>query len=216
VPANPTAWYDAHAERYDALEPGLPGEAAFYATLAQAGQPPALELGCGTGRIALTIARAGVPVVGLDSSAAMLRVARRKSIGLPGVSWVQADMRAFALRQRFGLICIPYRSFQHLLTDVDQQATLACCREHLRPGGLLALNLFNPSSLARFDARSRLPEQPLISQLSQGRPQRLQTADAMSRVLRAAGFVEEAVYGWFDRTPFTETSTEQVWLARVR
>ena len=94
-----------------------------------------LELGCGTGRVTIPIARAGVEVVGLDNAPAMLDVARRKAAAAGvDVRWVTADMRSFQLEQRFGLVIIPFRSFLHLLTDADQlaclsaQSTSTCCR----------------------------------------------------------------------------------------
>lgn len=58
-------------------------------------------------------------------------------------------MRAFAFRCRFGLICVPFRSLQHLLTTADHLATLRRCAEHLQPGGRLAFSLSNPQPLRR-------------------------------------------------------------------
>ena len=132
---------------YDARAEGVPGDVDFFQRLGReahtAGQP-LLELACGTGRVALPIAREGVRVVGLDLSSAMLGLAREKSEGLSTVRWVEGDMRAFELPERFGLVFIPYRSFQHLLTVADQLSCLRCIHRHLVPGGRLALNIFNP------------------------------------------------------------------------
>lgn len=137
--------YDEHmAELYDNLTSGLPGDVEFYVGLAREAVPPVLELGCGTGRIAMPIARAGVDIVGLDSAPAMLAKARERAAGLAGVRWVEADMRDFDLEERFGLVIIPYRAFQHMITVDDQKSCLACVRRHLRDGGRLAFNLFNP------------------------------------------------------------------------
>jgi SAM-dependent methyltransferase len=141
--------YDEYmAEHYDILTPGLAGDVDFYAGLAREAEPPVLELGCGSGRVAIPIARAGVPIVGLDSSPAMLARARERSTNLANVRWVEADMRAFDLPERFGLVIIPYRAFQHMITVDDQRTCLGCIRWHLRDDGRLAFNLFNPDLVA--------------------------------------------------------------------
>jgi SAM-dependent methyltransferase len=105
---------------------------------------PVLELGCGTGRVTLPVAEAGVAVVGLDASPAMLDVARGKSVNRENPRWIEADMADFHLEERFGLVVIPARSFLLLLTVAEQKACLGCIHEHLVPGGRLALNIFNP------------------------------------------------------------------------
>lgn len=143
------SYYDEYmAELYDVLTPGLPGDVDFYVGLAREAAPPVLELGCGTGRIAIPIARAGVEIVGLDSSPPMLAKARERASGLAQVRWVEADMRDFDLGERFGLVIIPYRAFQHMITVDDQKSCLACVRRHLRDDGRLAFNLFNPDLVA--------------------------------------------------------------------
>ncbi len=144
-------YHECIAATYDAASPGVPGDVDFYLALARdahaAGQP-VLELACGTGRVAIPIAQEGIRVVGLDASPAMLDIARRKAGGLDGVRWVEGDMSSFELPERFGLAFIAYRSFQHLLTTVEQLSCLRCVREHLAPGGRFALNVFNPNIVA--------------------------------------------------------------------
>lgn len=137
--------YYEQAELYDQLNPGLPGDVEFYLGLARSATPPVLELGCGTGRVTIPIARAGVPIVGLDAAAPMIAIAQHKAEGVRDVRWIEGDMRCFALDERFGLVFIPYRSFLHLLTTEDQLQALATIHKHLQPGGRLALNIFNPS-----------------------------------------------------------------------
>jgi len=132
---------------YDATVQGVPGDVEFFVRLAReahAAGLPVLELACGTGRVAVPIAREGVAIVGLDASPAMLARAREKAAGLSSARWVDGDMRDFDLPERFGLVAIPFRSFQHLLTVDDQLACLACIRRHLAPGGRLVINVFNP------------------------------------------------------------------------
>lgn len=142
-------FYDPIA--YDAATEGVPGDVDFFMELAKeadtAGQP-VLELACGTGRVAIPIAREGVRVVGLDLNTGMLNRAREKSADLANISWVEGDMRSFALEERFGLVYIPFSSFQHMLTVEDQLSCLRCIRDHLTPGGRLALDIFNPDIVA--------------------------------------------------------------------
>jgi SAM-dependent methyltransferase len=138
--------YDVFADVYDFQYGATTADLDFYLTEARNAQPPVLELACGTGRVTLPIAQAGVPIVGVDSSVEMLDRARQKAIKLGHlpVRWVQADMRDFRLDERFGLALIPARSFLHLLNPEDQIQALANIRNHLVPGGKLALNLFVP------------------------------------------------------------------------
>jgi SAM-dependent methyltransferase len=139
--------YDRWADIYDCQYAGLYDDVEFYLGLAQAATPPVLELACGTGRVTLPIAQAGVPIVGVDSSPRMLDRARTKAAGLGDlpVRWVHADMRDFQLEECVGLIMIPGRSFLHLLEPADQVQALTNIRAHLVPGGRLALNLFVPN-----------------------------------------------------------------------
>lgn len=127
---------------YDVTVPDWPGEIEFYRALAlaTAGQE-VLEIACGTGRVTLQLARAGVRITGLELSSAMLARARVKSAGVPNVTWVPGDMRTFDLGRQFGLVIIPGHSFQFMLTPDDQVQCLRCIQRHLRPGGILAVHL---------------------------------------------------------------------------
>ncbi|MEO5372785.1 MAG: class I SAM-dependent methyltransferase [Alphaproteobacteria bacterium] len=138
--------YDARAALDATLfEDHLP----FYVALAVESGGPVLELGCGTGRVALAIAEAGVEVVGLDLAPAMLaqaEAARARATGpvQARLGFEQGDMTDFDLGRRFALVLVPFRSFQELLTVHDQRSALACIRGHLEPGGRLAADLFDP------------------------------------------------------------------------
>jgi SAM-dependent methyltransferase len=137
-----------YAETYDTVVPDWPDEIEFYRELAaevHAQGDSVLEVACGTGRVAVRLAQAGVDVVGLDLSAAMLAVAREKSAGAGSIRWVQADMRSFDLGETFGLAIIPGHSFQNLLTAGDQVASLASIKRHLVPGGALVVHLDHQS-----------------------------------------------------------------------
>jgi SAM-dependent methyltransferase len=136
---------------YDYYSTGVEGDVGFYVEEAQRAGGPVLELGCGTGRILIPIAEAGVEIVGLDRAPSMLEVARQKVARLDSavqgrVELVEGDMRDFSLGRRFKLVMIPYRAFLHLLTAKDQRQALHCMREHLAAdsGGRLILNIFDP------------------------------------------------------------------------
>jgi SAM-dependent methyltransferase len=138
-------------EEYDARVQPPPGDAGFYLSLAQeahAAGHPVLELACGTGRVAIPIAKEGVRVVGLDRSPEMLARARAKSEGLDNIFLVEGDMENFDLEERFGLVFIPFRSFQHLLTIEDQLSCMRCVHRHLVPDGRFVVNIFNPDIIA--------------------------------------------------------------------
>jgi len=125
------------------------GDEAFYVESALAAGGPVLELGCGTGRITLPIARAGLEIVGLDLSEAMLERCRERLACEPPevrerVRLVQGSMACFDLGERFRLVTTPALTFQHLTRVGDQLACLACVREHLADGGRFILELFHP------------------------------------------------------------------------
>jgi SAM-dependent methyltransferase len=135
---------------YDHVATGVEGDVAFYVAESVASGSPVLELGCGTGRILLPVAEAGVDVVGLDASADMLAIAREKlAASRPDVlrraRLVHGDMRDFELAQSFALVTIPYRAFLHNLSMDDQLRTLERARRHLSEDGRLILNVFDPS-----------------------------------------------------------------------
>ena len=111
-------------EAYDAFYsrpgPQIAGDVAFYEGVAREVGGPVLELACGTGRIALPLAKAGLHVTGVDRSEAMLAMARRKLAALLGpvqgsLTLVNQDMSALNLGQRFGCVFVPFRSFQALI-----------------------------------------------------------------------------------------------------
>lgn len=155
------AEYDPWAPYYDLIQPGLPGEAEFYVYEAALRREPTLELGCGTGRIAIPMAMSGVDVTGLDNSPAMLELCAKKLEQVSPVKGrlrpVEADMRSFRIRRKFGLIVMPYRSFMHCLTIEDQLACLNRVREHLASEGEFIFNLWaaGPGELNMLHDRPR-------------------------------------------------------------
>lgn len=148
-------WYGEETVRhYDAacaVDARL-NDVHFYLEVARAAGGRVLEVGCGTGRVLLPIARAGIPIDGLDFSPAMLAALRAK-LGREApqvqakVALHEGDMRRFALGGTYDLITIPFRPLQHLHTIEDQQAAFGCFGAHLRRGGRIAFNVFYPNFL---------------------------------------------------------------------
>jgi len=142
--------FDEWACYYDLVHEGLPGEAEFYVGLAVRTQGRALELGAGTGRIAIPMAMSGVDVLGIDNSMAMLAQcrAKKRAIGKTSgrLTLVCADMKDFALAAQFRFIAMAYRTFMHLLTPADRRACLETVRRHLSDDGIFVMNSWVPSA----------------------------------------------------------------------
>ena len=141
------AIYDKFSLYYD-LEYGLKdNDLVFYLEYGKIFQS-ILEIGTGTGRVALFLAEHGIKVTGIDNSALMLNLAEEKArqtvINPENLQFQKADMRSFSLNRKFPCCIIPFRAFLHNLTQDDQIATLQCIADHLKPGGLLVFDLFVP------------------------------------------------------------------------
>ena len=146
--------YTPFAELYDLFYDDFQDDFEMYRGFAERAGGPILEVGSGTGRVALALAEEGHPVVGLELSEALRSVAQHKAARAQlsdRVQFVAGDMRRFKLDQYFGLIVAPLNTFLHNLTLDDQLATLACLKKHLRPGGLLVLDCFNPDPACAAD-----------------------------------------------------------------
>lgn len=147
------------ADYYDLTQRGVAGDVEFYLDMARQADGEVLDLACGTGRISIPMAQAGLSVTGLDLSAEMLKRAQEKA-EQQGVSdrlkLVQGDMRSFDLQKSFSLIMIPFRSFLHLLHIQEQMKALSCIRKHLAPGGKLAFNVFVPKISHLYEESERM------------------------------------------------------------
>lgn len=142
-------WNDAALARLYDLFP-FEADLPFYLELAEAQGGHVLELACGSGRVLVPLARAGHRVVGLDASPHMLELAGQKLTAagpevMARAEPVRGDMRDFALDRRFDLAVIAVKSFAYLPDRADQQRVLAAVAAHLRPGGVLAMDLLHPS-----------------------------------------------------------------------
>ncbi len=138
------------ADYYDYAEPlNQRDDIAFFVNQAKQAGGNVLELGCGTGRVLIPTAQAGISIIGLDLSTPMLNRCRQKLESLSSeiqynIQLHQANMTDFDLGEQFSLITIPFRGFHHLISIEDQLACLQCVSKHLKPNGLLILDLFNP------------------------------------------------------------------------
>jgi SAM-dependent methyltransferase len=160
--------YASIAELYDHIVPYRErADVGFFVEAATQSGGPVLEVGCGTGRVLIPTARAGVEMTGLDLSPDMLAICRERLKTEPKdvrarVRLVEGDMRHFELKKSFKLVTLPFRPFQHLTTVEDQLDCLECIHRHLEPGGKVILDLFNPSlkALANQPTGEELAEEP--------------------------------------------------------
>jgi SAM-dependent methyltransferase len=151
--------FDRFARFYDLDYESFQDDVALYLGYAERTGGPLLELGCGTGRLLLPLARAGFDVTGVDLSPRMLEVAQAKvdATGLADqITLVQADMRQVELPQQYRLAFIAINSFMHLTSLEDQLAALRAWRKLLLPGGLLIIDVDHPDPRHLLEADGRL------------------------------------------------------------
>jgi streptomycin 6-kinase len=173
MPTDPAA-YDAVPDLgllYDAVAGySTRPDVAFYVREAERSGGPVLELGCGTGRILIPMARAGCTVAGLDGSREMLARCEAKLRDEPAEVRARAtlhhgDARDFDLGATFGLVTAPFRLMQQVVTIDEQLGLLGSVRRHLAPGGRFVFDVYNPSfaALAAADGAEHedTPERPL-------------------------------------------------------
>jgi SAM-dependent methyltransferase len=142
--------YHVAAKYYDAAYAAMDlVDAAFYIELAKQSGGPVLEIGCGTGRLLIPIAREGIEIHGVDNSGPMLGTLRENlSRETPAVSdrvtLHAGDMREFRLGRTYPLVTIPFRPMQHMHTVPDQLSALTTAAAHVAEGGMLAFDVFYP------------------------------------------------------------------------
>jgi len=138
------------AEFYDvAYETHRSKDIDFFTDYSRKSGGRTLELGCGTGRVLIPTAIAGCEITGLDLSPYMLARCRQELDNQPRevkerVRLIQADMTAFDTSEKYSLVTIPFRPFQHLISVGEQKACLNCVSQHLVPGGSLIIDVFHP------------------------------------------------------------------------
>ena len=230
--------YDAIAGIYDPWSRSVVEDVSFYVEEALASGGPVVELAVGTGRIAVRIAEAGIPVIGVDGSPAMLAVARdfaRERDADALLDLRLGDVREPPVAERVPLVVCPFRSLLHMLTDADRLAALRAAHTLLEPGGRFVFDVFAPSQedVEATGGRwiEREPgiferadwdedERTLTLSVRGGEAASTMTLAWLSpaewqRLLEVAGFEVEALYGWFDRRPY-EGGEDTVWVARRR
>lgn len=191
---NTEGWrgWDEYSRFYDWENARTMGrkDVRFWQDFARREGGPVLELGCGTGRVVVPVARTGVPVVGIDRSGPMLEYARRRCRRLAVASrpaLVRGDIRALPFAdRRFSAVMAPYGILQSLTKDRDLGATLTEAARVVRPGGTLGIDLV-PDLLAWDEYRNqtrlsgRLPSSAghvtLIESVRQDRRRRLTIFD---------------------------------------
>jgi SAM-dependent methyltransferase len=228
--------YDAIAELYDPWSASVVEDVGFYLGEARRFGGPVVELGVGTGRIAIPIAAEGIRVIGVDSSPGMLEVCRERAeeAGVAGLVDLRlGDLRSPPVAEQVELVLCPFRSFMHLHTDKERLAALDAARELLMNGGRLIFDVFAPGDDDIAETHGRwLEREPGIFEradwdtatrtltLSVRGPSGETTmalawlsADEWRELVERAGFEIDALYGWFDRRPF-RNGEDQVWIAR--
>jgi SAM-dependent methyltransferase len=228
--------YDAIARLYDPWSRSVTEDVAFYVEEARAVSAPVVELGVGTGRIAVPIAAEGIGVIGVDSSPGMLAVARERA-ELAGVA-DRVDLRLGDLREppveeRVELILCPFRSYLHLHDDEERLKALHAARELLVDGGRLIFDVFAPGDddIAETHGRWLEREPGIFERADWDSLERTLTLsvrgesgetsfvlawlsnDEWRALLERAGFQVIGCYGWFDRRPYAG-GEDTVWVAR--
>ena len=228
--------YDAIADLYDPWSRSVVEDVSFYVELAREAGGRVVELGVGTGRIAIPTAAEGIGVIGVDSSERMLRVCRERAerAGVAELLDLRlGDLRDPPVDERVDLVTCPFRSLLHLATDGDRLRGLAAAYELLLPGGRLAFDVFEPDAedVAQTHARWIEREPEIFERADWDTEARTLTlgvrgptgAATMTLawlsprewrdLLERAGFEVEALYGWFDRRPYAG-GEDSVWIAR--
>jgi SAM-dependent methyltransferase len=231
--------YDPIARLYDPWSSSVIEDISFYVEEAlAAGGGPVVELGVGTGRIAIPTAMAGVQLIGVDSSPEMLAVCleRASEAGIADrLDLRLGDLRRPPVDERVGLVTCPFRAYLHLGDDEERLEALQAARELLRPDGRLVFDVFAPSREDVEETHGRwIEREPGIDEradwdlsaqtltLSVRGPGGESTMvlawlepERWHSLLAEAGFEVTACYGWFDRRPYVG-GEDSVWIAHIR
>jgi ubiquinone/menaquinone biosynthesis C-methylase UbiE len=219
--------YDVIARLYDPWSRSVTEDVGFYVAEARKAGGPVVELGVGTGRIAVPIAAQGIRVIGVDSSAAMLEACstRAREAGVEDRLELRlGDLRAPPVSEvdRVEAVLCPFRSYLHLRDDAGRLEALRAAHALLPLGGRLVFDVFAPKpddivethgrwlerepgihERADWDAEARTLTLSVRDDSVQGTMQLAWiSAEEWLRLLELSGFEIEACYGWFDRSPY--------------
>ena len=215
--------YDRIARIYDPWSVSVTEDVGFYVDLAkEAGS--VVELGVGTGRIAVPTAAAGVPVIGVDSSSGMLEVCAEAAAAAGVAKLVDlrlGDLADPPVSERVPLVTCPFRAYLHLHTDEERLAALAAAHRLLVPGGRFAFDVFAPgpddvaethgrwldTERRRLTLSVRGSEDATTMELAWLSPQEWRA------LIEQAGFEVLGHYGWFDRRPY-RGGEDSIWIGR--
>jgi len=228
--------YDSIAALYDPWSRSVTEDVDFYVAEARKSGGPVVELGVGTGRIAVPIAGAGVRVIGIDDSEAMLDLcrARAEAAGVSELVELRlGDLRRPPVLQRVPLVTCPFRALLHLASDEERLEALRAVYLLLLPGGRFVFDVFAPSMEDVEETNGRwLEREPGIWERADWDLERRvltlavrgeagETAMRLAwrapeewrALLERAGFEIVASYGWFDLRPY-DGGEDTVWIAR--
>jgi SAM-dependent methyltransferase len=228
--------YDAIASLYDPWSRSVTEDVDFYVEEARGAGGDVVELGVGTGRIAIPIAAAGVRVIGVDSSSGMLDVCAQSALEAGVAELLDlriGDLREPPVTERVALVVCPFRSYLHLLTEADRRSALAAAHRLLVPGGRLVFDVFAPGAddIAETHGRWLEREPGIYERAVWDVDERTLTLSVRgdageatmtlawlhpaewSALLVDAGFEVLACYGWFDRRPYAG-GEDTVWIGR--
>jgi SAM-dependent methyltransferase len=226
--------YDAIAELYDPWSRSVVEDVAFYLEEARRSGGPVVELGVGTGRIAVPIAADGTRVIGVDSSRGMLDVcARRAALAGVDLDLRVGDLREPPVHERVPLVICPFRSLLHMSSGEDRRRAFRSVHSLLVDEGRFVFDVFTPSAddIATTQERWLEREPGIFERAVWDEVERTLTLtvrgesgettmalawlapDEWRTLLEEEGFEVEACYGWFDRTPY-KGGEDTVWITR--
>jgi SAM-dependent methyltransferase len=228
--------YDPIAAIYDDWSRRVTEDIDFYVREARVAGGPVVELGVGTGRVAVPTAEAGTPVIGVDTSAAMLEVCRHRAVAAGVAALLDlrlGDFRRPPVPERVRLVTCPFRAYLHLHTDAERLGAFRAAYGLLLPGGRFVFDVFAPSAEDIEETNGRwLEREPGVWERADWRPveRRLDLSvrglteetsmplawadpDDWHGLLEQAGFTQIECYGWFDRRPY-RGGEDTVWIAR--
>jgi SAM-dependent methyltransferase len=227
--------YDAIARIYDPWSRSVTEDVPFYLEEARRTGGPIVELGIGTGRIAVPIAADGIRVIGVDSSSAMLEVCTERAALAGAVLDLRlGDLREPPVDEQVPLVICPFRSLLHMHSDDDRRSALRAARRLLAPGGRFVYDVFTPSredieethglwlerepeiyERADWDEHARTltlsvrgTESGSTMQLAWLEPEEWRA------LLEDERFSIDACYGWFDRRPYAG-GEDTIWVTRA-
>ena len=231
--------YDRIASIYDPWSRSVTEDVEFYVERALAAGGPVVELAVGTGRIAIPVAVAGIDVIGVDSSPAMLEVARAaaKEAGVSDrIDLRLGDLREPPVSERVPLVICPFRSLLHMKTEDEKLRALRAARKLLEPGGTFVFDVFSPSreDIEETDGRWLEREPGIFERADWDEDARTLSLSVRSddgsattfglhwlsapewlRLLDEAELDVEALYGWFDGRPH-DGDEDMVFVTRRR